>query len=83
MRATFDSKPRVDRRKMAAASSAVVLVIGTLVTGGGESDSLSGSSSVVSLLDRLKPPVPSELARKMKVLTNPQEHNQRVGRLSM
>ena len=49
MRATFDSKPRVDRRKMAATSSAVVLVIGTLVTGGGESDSLSLGLAVLYL----------------------------------
>ena len=31
---------------------------------------LSGSSSVVSLLDRLCSPVQSELARKRQVLTN-------------
>ena len=44
--------------------SLVTLV--TLVSG-----SLSGGSSVVSLLDGLCSPVPSELARKSKVLTNP------------
>ena len=38
---------------------------------GGESEALSERNSVVSLLDKLRSPVPSELARKRKVSTNP------------
>ena len=38
---------------------------------GGESEALSEGNSVVSLLDKLRSPVPSELARKRKVSTNP------------
>ena len=37
---------------------------------GGESEALSEGNSVVSLLDKLRSPVPSELARKRKVSTN-------------
>ena len=38
---------------------------------GGESEALSEGNTVVSLLDKLRSPVPSELARKKKVPTNP------------
>ena len=67
-RATFEPKPRVDETDGNGLAQ-VVIAIGTLVTvsssgySGGESDSLSGSSGIVSLLDRLKAPVPSELAK--------------------
>ena len=37
---------------------------------GGESEALSEGNSVVSLLDKLRSPVTSELARKRKVSTN-------------
>ena len=37
----------------------------------GESRALSEGNSVASLLDNLRSPVPSELARKRKVSTNP------------
>ena len=37
----------------------------------GYSGGKSSASSVASILDRLKSPVPSELARKRKILTNP------------
>ena len=39
-------------------------------TSGGESQTVSEESSVASLLDRLRSPVPSELARKRKISTN-------------
>ena len=54
-----------------SASEATCSVSSAGYISGRESDSVSEGSSVVSLLDKLRSPVPSELARKRKVSTNP------------
>ena len=66
-----------------SSSSSATCSVSTLSSAGysGEESSVSEtSSSVQSLLDNLRSPVPSELARKRKVLTNPPPVGQKRSR---
>ena len=54
-----------------SASEATTSCVSTAGYSGEEESSVSEGCSVLSLLDKLRSPVPSELARKRKVSTNP------------
>ena len=70
---TFNRRPRalIMADDTSSASEATTSCVSSVGYSGEEESSVSAGSSVLSLLDKLRSPVPSELARKRKVSTNP------------
>ena len=70
---TFNLRPRaiIMADDTSSASEATTSCVSSAGYSGEVESSVSEGSSVLSLLDKLRSPVPSELARKRKVSTNP------------